>query len=204
MDTKNKTCRSCSTDKPLTEYPKLASSNDGYNSLCKSCKRVRDNIYYNENRLKVREWQSKYRKGNEKDKERRRAFYWANREMILQKQRVTFWANKEAAYEARREWYRNNKEKINEWTKERQRRVISATPTWANKEKIGEIYRQADFMRQLSGMDYEVDHIVPITSKIVCGLHCEHNLQIITAEENMKKKNLYWPDMPEYVGALHG
>lgn len=42
----------------------------------------------------------------------------------------------------------------------------------------------------------EVDHIVPIKSDIVCGLHCIDNFQLMTREDNARKGNRFWPDMP--------
>jgi hypothetical protein len=46
-------------------------------------------------------------------------------------------------------------------------------------------------------LNHDVDHIVPLTSKFVCGLHCEANLQYLPSRVNQSKKNRYWPDMPE-------
>lgn len=69
-----------------------------------------------------------------------------------------------------------------------------AVPRWVNVSAIREIYRQAATM---SGV--HVDHIVPLVSPIVCGLHVPENLQILPASENMSKSNRYWPDMPEEV-----
>lgn len=34
-----------------------------------------------------------------------------------------------------------------------------------------------------------------MNSKIVCGLHVEHNLQVVPAAYNMLKGNRIWPDM---------
>ena len=67
---------------------------------------------------------------------------------------------------------------------------IRATPKWADMVKIRKIYREA----RLVGLT--VDHIVPLRSPIVCGFHCEANLQILTNDENGKKANRTWPDMP--------
>lgn len=78
----------------------------------------------------------------------------------------------------------------------RQRAKNGATPSWADRDKIKAIYKDAEAMSVLSGIKYHVDHIVPLKSKLVCGLHCEANLQIITAVENLKKHNLHWPDKP--------
>lgn len=47
-----------------------------------------------------------------------------------------------------------------------------------------------------TGVKWHVDHVVPLQSKIVCGLHNEFNLAVITARENTSKGNRRWPDMP--------
>ena len=41
-----------------------------------------------------------------------------------------------------------------------------------------------------------VDHIVPLNSKLVSGLHVWHNLQLLAGTLNITKKNREWPDMP--------
>lgn len=47
----------------------------------------------------------------------------------------------------------------------------------------------AERLTRETGIPHQVDHIVPLQSKIVCGLHVEHNLRVITATENARKKN---------------
>jgi hypothetical protein len=66
----------------------------------------------------------------------------------------------------------------------RRARVLQAIPKWADILKIREIYK-------LCPKGYHVDHIVPLVSNVVCGLHCESNLQYLTAEENMQKSNKF-------------
>lgn len=72
----------------------------------------------------------------------------------------------------------------------RRRKYRLATPAWANKYKIAEIYKEAAIKGK------EVDHIVPLVSHLVCGLHCEANLQLLSVSENRRKSNRRWPDMP--------
>ena len=56
------------------------------------------------------------------------------------------------------------------------------------------IYDKAQRLTRESGVKHHVDHTVPLQSPLVCGLHCEFNLQVITEKENKKKHNRWWPE----------
>ncbi len=56
-------------------------------------------------------------------------------------------------------------------------------------------YEMKDVFRQ-AGLNVNVDHIVPLDGKLVCGLHTAENMQVITFQENMAKSNKWWPDGP--------
>ena len=64
-------------------------------------------------------------------------------------------------------------------------------PPWADKNKILEFYKEARKLTLETGIKYEVDHIIPSNHSLVCGLHNEFNLQILTESENCKKSNKF-------------
>lgn len=64
-------------------------------------------------------------------------------------------------------------------------RQLRACPAWADLEQIKAIYQEA------SSRGLEVDHIVPLQGRLVCGLHVQTNLQLLTAQENLKKGNRF-------------
>ena len=70
------------------------------------------------------------------------------------------------------------------------RKKAGAMPLWAENKYILEYYKIA------AKLGLEVDHIVPITSDLVCGLHCLDNFQLLTRSDNASKGNRHWPDMP--------
>jgi 5-methylcytosine-specific restriction endonuclease McrA len=74
-------------------------------------------------------------------------------------------------------------------TNARRRRVREATPSWANRFFIKEIYLLAQKRNELTNIEWAVDHIIPIRGKTVSGLHVESNLQVIPEAENRKKGN---------------
>ena len=76
-----------------------------------------------------------------------------------------------------------------QWSIEKQKRTKNATPSWANKESIKEIYQLAAKLTESTGIMHEVDHIVPLKGKTVCGLHVPWNLQVLAAKDNLSKSN---------------
>ena len=62
--------------------------------------------------------------------------------------------------------------------------TLQRTPSWANLDKIKEIYRTCP-------EGYHVDHIVPLQGELVSWLHVEYNLQHLPASENIAKSNKF-------------
>ena len=85
-----------------------------------------------------------------------------------------------------------NPEYYKSLTSVRKRRHRAATPTWITPEQklaMRQLYLQAMQLTKLTGERYVVDHIVPLISEEVCGLHVPWNLRVITQEENLRKSN---------------
>jgi len=60
---------------------------------------------------------------------------------------------------------------------------LKAAPKWIDEALVMDIYAEAEYQQM------EVDHIIPLKNKIVCGLHWEGNLQLLTKEANCRKGN---------------
>lgn len=77
-------------------------------------------------------------------------------------------------------------------TKARRRKHRQATLPWLSrkhKSEIRELYKMAITMTQTTGEQYVVDHIYPLRSDVVCGLHVPWNLRVVTQAENLRKSN---------------
>lgn len=138
--------------------------------------------WYARNKERVAEYQKSYRQAN-RQKKASQLTEWKkkNPERYKELLRRNFEKNK-SRYRARYSAYAANK--------------LQATPKWANAFFIAEIYDLAALRTEYLGIPHQVDHIVPLRSKLVCGLHCEANLRVIPADENKKKGNRIWPEMP--------
>lgn len=62
--------------------------------------------------------------------------------------------------------------------------IDNRKPKWADDSEILEIYSNCP-----KGM--HVDHIVPLKGELVSGLHVQNNLQYLTPQDNMSKKNKF-------------
>lgn len=106
-----------------------------------------------------------------------------------------------------RRWAEENRERLRERDKARREsspdakaalqarrraRKLSATPQWltdADHAQIQSVYALADALQAATGIPHEVDHIVPLQGKLVCGLHVPWNLQAIPMRDNRSKGN---------------
>ena len=73
----------------------------------------------------------------------------------------------------------------------RKQKILKATPKWVNHTIIESIYAEAQYLSRITGIPHEVDHIIPIAGKLVCGLHVESNLQILPEKINQLKTNKF-------------
>jgi hypothetical protein len=70
-----------------------------------------------------------------------------------------------------------------------------------------ELADMAKKMEEKTGERWEVEHIVPLRGPfcreiggiVVCGMHNEHNLMLLSARDNSSKGNRWWPEMPDYL-----
>lgn len=58
-------------------------------------------------------------------------------------------------------------------------------------EMITPFYDEAKRLTETTGIQHEVDHIVPLIHEKVCGLNVPWNLQILNKKENRKKQNKF-------------
>lgn len=105
-------------------------------------------------------------------------------------------------------WQNNNPEKFAETSRNTRKKnaarvlankakyraiKLNATPKWLNEGdwlEIKSFYVYRNALKQI-GLNYHVDHIVPLQGKNVSGLHVPENLQVILAKQNRLKSNNY-------------
>lgn len=60
---------------------------------------------------------------------------------------------------------------------------------WAKWPEFKRFYAEARQLTSTTGVAWNVEHIYPITSEWVCGLHTPDNLRVATMRENVRKAN---------------
>lgn len=182
-----KVCSKCKVEKDEKAFQPCKTSVDGLRGQCKTCRQTVQAEWIKKNRDAINSRSKElYAKSTERYKK------------YKQKWRVK---NKDKQIAAKREWAKLNKHVVNFNTAQRRAKKKNATPSWADKSYIKDLYencREAEgvFLKVGLKVKFHVDHVVPLRSRKVCGLHCEQNMQILNIQENSSKGNWYWPDMP--------
>ena len=166
--------------------------------------------YYEANKERIKARSAKYNEDN-KDavRERERQRYQSNREHYSARARKYNEDNKDAIKEYNAEysrlWRENNREYGKIWRENnpqygieasrlRNTRLERAIPGWYEDELVKRLYLKRKELNQRYGANLHVDHIIPIQSDTVCGLHCWANLQLLDKSLNQSKSNSYQQD----------
>lgn len=165
---------------------------------CVECMKICTRNYYFNNKEKFPAYGRKHDENNrEKRKEKSRTWISKNREHMRRTVKEWRKQNPEKTKEQHKRFYLRHPEAYAAINAEREAMKRKAMPKWANHFFMREAYALAKLRTKTLGFKWSVDHIVPIKSKLVCGLHTDANLRVIPLIENSKKKNYYWPDMPD-------
>lgn len=207
----NKTCIKCSETKHIDLFKTNRACPDGHGNVCKKCdsKRVcakqKENfeerkayrqLWCAVNTDKVKAYQPRRAAWAKNNPEKIRAYQAKYRETahgqlkIKEYSQLYNYIYSEEKTKKKLAWMKLNKGKVNANSAAYNKQIKQSTPPWADKQAILDVYMEAAYF------GLEVDHIVPIRSKLVCGLHIWENLQLLTKQENTKKGNRVWPDMP--------
>ncbi len=166
-------CTKCNKLVPLNRLIKDMTLKFNVKKVCLPCNSKTSREFYNNNVDKCIERTKKWRGENKEHRAEYEKAYSAK--------------NAERKKASQRERYKRNPLPLIQKVKERADAEKLATPIWANKDYISLWYKLAKIEQERTGMKIHVDHIIPLISDVVCGLHCEDNFQLLTAGDNIRK-----------------
>jgi hypothetical protein len=215
-----KECSQCEEVKPLEEFYKKNSSKDGRKSLCECCEKAYHEAnkdkrkayykaYHEANKDKRKAYNQAYHEAN---KDKRKVYNQANKDKIATRMKAYKQENKDKMASRKKAYREANREKINAhkraYRKERYntdnyyrmtisiRKSVSRWKNGSTIETIGISFQEfADMYGTGEGM--HLDHKIPMSWFDVDNADhnkvCQHhtNLQWLTPEENLSKRNLY-------------
>jgi len=216
-----KTCIQCQVLKNESDFGKNKRKKDGLCIYCKQCNhnkyeenkdvvKKRSSAYRENNKERIVEYKKQYYKKNKKKLSlKSKKYYIKNREQVKRVCVKYAAMNKDKVSKYSAEWRKNNCDSIKKYRKDHKGKIyahnakrramkLGATPTYADPLKIERIYRTAQILSKMTGREFHVDHIIPLQNDLVCGLHHQDNLQIISAERNLRKNNKFEPIIIDY------
>lgn len=193
VDGHEKSCTKCGIRKPASAFNKDRRKKDGLTYYCKLCASKITSVHCVNNPEKRRTYAREYRKSNPD-----RARAWQESYKL---------ANPSKVMASKKTWKERNVSMVRSDTAKRRAARLLAQPAWADPKRISQFYAEAERLSIATGKAHHVDHIVPLLGpiaksgpfkghRLVYGLHCEANLQVMPGKENIAKSNRSWPDMP--------
>lgn len=189
-----KTCSCCKIEKPLEDFYKKKRGKFGVDSWCKRCCNTKANERAKERRATDPEFRARMYEHHKKyvasEKGHRAKLEGQRRYLASEHGRAQ-------TRKSNQEYRLRNAAMDTFRSRTRHLAKRHRLPAWVDIDKIIDVYLEADRLTISTGVKHHVDHIVPLHSPIVSGLHWHQNLRAIPANENVAKGNMWWPDMPD-------
>ena len=189
-----KQCRTCKEEKNTSDYYKCSKTKGGFKNTCKECIRLYNKSSKNKVNVlgkacskcgKIKTASQFYKARRSTDGLRSsckdcttkytRKYYIDNKERILSSNKV----------------FRDTNKHLYLSKSKSRRDVLNKEINTIYNDRIKEIYYIRDAISEESGIEYQIDHIIPLKHRNVCGLNVPWNLQILTEDENRSKKNKF-------------
>jgi len=142
---------------------------------------IKKSNWYKNNKKRVSIRMEKWNKEHKEEVAIKKKYYYFNNKSLISKKHKI---------------YRDKNPEIMRANRAKKRATLKlCTPPWYNiqRKEIISLYKKAIQLTQRTGISYHIDHIYPLIPKNPSepvGLHVLANLQILTAEENIKKSNM--------------
>jgi len=178
----NKICTKCKKEKCISDFYKDNRSKSGFQSACKLCK----SIMYLDKKDYYSNYNARYKINNPqkiKTNKQSREYYHLNKKSIQLTNKKWKDINYEKVKLSGKLYRSSHKTKLAIKSAKYRAKKLQAIPKWYEKELVAEKYNLA---RKLN---FHVDHIVPLQHDLVCGLHCNDNLQLLSEFDNCSKGN---------------
>ncbi len=171
-----KKCKICQQVKDLKQFYKHKQTKDGVNTYCKTCQSKINAEYRKNNKERIRKTTEEWRANN--------------RERMLNKMKEYGAKNRQKLRDYAKTYAKNNKAKRSHWNAKRKAIKRSSIPSFVKhcdleSKRLKAIYTLCINISKTTGVEHHVDHMWPLADG---GPHWSGNLQIIPAEENIKKR----------------
>lgn len=164
LDQSVKACTKCRRFKRHGEFHRNQQKKDRRASNCKQCDQQRCSDYRQKNR---HVWRRHYQSNIQAYKDRAK-----KRRADLPEEKIVYEQNRRAA----------KKQALPSWAKSK-----------AMQAEFKSIAQHRQWLDDNTNRSHHIDHVVPLQSDFVCGLHVPWNLMVLSSEDNVSKNAYWWP-----------
>jgi hypothetical protein len=200
-----KTCNKCAVHKPLADFSPVKGGKFGRKAVCKICYAAGRAAWVAANNQAANDYAAQWRAANPErvhaadrkwkadnpEKQRVQLADYTKRhpEKRAKWQRESYERNREKRLQYALQWRCDHPGVVSARVAARRAAQLQATPPWVDHTEILRVYQESARLTLETGIPHEVDHIIPLRGRNVCGLHVPWNLQAIPAEDNRRKGN---------------